>query len=114
MLTNLCDNGIRYSQFTVGKPTLYLKAGVDKDTGTPYLDIIDDGPGVTPEVQKSLFEPFFTTEKSGSGLGLYLSREMCEGNMSRLDYIPGAGPHGCFRISFPHTDRVIESKAVEA
>jgi len=45
-----------------------------------------------------LFEPFFTTESSGTGLGLYIARELAEANGARLDYQP---PGGCFRLSLP-------------
>jgi two-component system sensor histidine kinase PilS (NtrC family) len=61
------------------------------------LDIIDDGPGVDPELQDQLFEPFFTTESQGTGLGLYIAREVCEANGGRLEYVSVA-PGGQFRI----------------
>jgi two-component system, NtrC family, sensor histidine kinase PilS len=61
------------------------------------LDIIDDGPGVDPTLQDMLFEPFFTTESQGTGLGLYIAREVCEANGARLEYVSVA-PGGQFRI----------------
>lgn len=61
------------------------------------LDIIDDGPGVDPALQDQLFEPFFTTESQGTGLGLYIAREVCEANGGRLEYVSVA-PGGQFRI----------------
>jgi two-component system, NtrC family, sensor histidine kinase PilS len=61
------------------------------------LDIIDDGPGVDTALQDQLFEPFFTTESQGTGLGLYIAREVCEANGGRLEYISVA-PGGQFRI----------------
>ena len=65
--------------------------------GRLHLDIIDDGPGVSRETQAHLFEPFFTTEAQGTGLGLYIARELCEGNGARIEYVD-AGGHGHFRI----------------
>jgi two-component system sensor histidine kinase PilS (NtrC family) len=62
-----------------------------------YLDVIDDGPGVSPEAQPHLFEPFFTTEAQGTGLGLYIARELCEGNGARIECVPGSRGH--FRIT---------------
>ena len=55
--------------------------------GTLAIDVFDDGPGVSQQVQAHLFEPFFTTEAQGTGLGLYIARELCEGNGARLEYV---------------------------
>ncbi len=65
--------------------------------GRLALDIHDDGPGVSREAQAHLFEPFFTTEAQGTGLGLYIARELCEGNGARIEHVEGSGGH--FRIT---------------
>jgi two-component system, NtrC family, sensor histidine kinase PilS len=52
------------------------------------LEIADDGSGVPVEAQSHLFEPFFTTEATGTGLGLYIARELCEANGASLHYSP--------------------------
>jgi two-component system sensor histidine kinase PilS (NtrC family) len=62
------------------------------------IDVIDDGPGISTEVQAHLFEPFFTTEAQGTGLGLYIARELCEGSGARIAYVEETGS-GHFRIS---------------
>ena len=57
------------------------------------LSVIDDGPGVAAPSQGQLFEPFFTTDSKGTGLGLYLARELCAANGAALEYVndmPGA------------------------
>jgi signal transduction histidine kinase len=51
-------------------------------------------------VEGEIFEPFFTTAASGTGLGLYLARELCELNRARLSYEPRRGGGSCFRITF--------------
>ena len=51
------------------------------------LSVIDNGPGVAREIQGQLFEPFFTTESKGTGLGLYLARELCAANRAALEYV---------------------------
>ncbi|MEM9101941.1 MAG: ATP-binding protein [Pseudomonadota bacterium] len=100
ILTNLVDNGIRYSIEHTGQPTIQLKVEVNGNTGRFYLDILDNGKGVESKVAEKLFEPFFTTSHSGTGLGLYLSRELCVANRSQLQLIP-VDKGTCFRISFP-------------
>ena len=67
-------------------------------TGRLLIDVHDDGPGVAPQTQAHLFEPFFTTETSGTGLGLYIARELCDGNGARLEYVEN-GHGGQFRIT---------------
>jgi len=66
--------------------------------GRLLVDVHDDGPGVPAETQAHLFEPFFTTETSGTGLGLYIARELCEGNGARLEYVENPAG-GQFRIT---------------
>jgi two-component system sensor histidine kinase PilS (NtrC family) len=51
-----------------------------------------------------IFEPFFTTRSHGTGLGLYISREICESNAARLEYLPGPNGGSCFRIHFPRVN----------
>lgn len=106
VLTNLAQNGLRYSLEHTGKLSLILQGGIDTTTDRPYLNVLDHGPGVPEENRATLFEPFFTTEHTGTGLGLYIAREMCEANQARLSYValPDAG--ACFRITFAHPDRI--------
>jgi two-component system sensor histidine kinase PilS (NtrC family) len=61
------------------------------------LHVIDDGEGVAKELQAQLFEPFFTTFANGTGLGLYIARELCAANSARLDYLD-RGQGADFRI----------------
>lgn len=105
VLSNLVMNGLRYSQQQHGVPHVSLVAGHLDVNDQPFLDVIDDGPGVPATHLDHLFEPFYTTETTGTGLGLYLSREICEANQARLDYLPG-NPGACFRITFAHPDRL--------
>lgn len=86
VVTNLVDNGLRYSEKVTGKPTLTVCSGINQRNGLAFIDIIDQGHGVSEEDIDHLFEPFFTTESSGTGLGLYLSRELCESNQAQLNY----------------------------
>jgi len=74
----------------------------------PYLDVIDDGPGVDPATEEHLFEPFHTTENAGTGLGLYISKELCEANQAQLSYRRTDAGKSCFSIHFPHPDRNLD------
>ena len=107
VLVNLCDNGLRYSQRHTGHRSLLLHAGKTADGERSYLDICDDGPGISDEHRSSIFEPFFTTDKSGTGLGLYLARELCEANQAHLSLLDREPPGCCFRITFSHHRRLI-------
>ena len=97
---NLCHNGLRYSPERSDSPRLKLRGGASGDSANPFLEVIDHGPGVPPGALDHLFEPFFTTEPKGTGLGLYISRELCESNQARLNYLAAPGGGGCFRIVF--------------
>ncbi|RMH43765.1 MAG: PAS domain-containing sensor histidine kinase [Gammaproteobacteria bacterium] len=100
LLTNLCDNAIRHSAEHTGRPYVHIFAGVAYHSGDPYLEVLDEGPGIKPELRDYIFEPFFTTSAKGSGLGLYLSRELCEANGARIEYVASPKGGACFRIYF--------------
>ncbi|GAA4998984.1 HAMP domain-containing sensor histidine kinase [Lysobacter lycopersici] len=73
-----------------------------REGANPVIDVIDRGPGIPEGVAAQLFRPFYTTSEHGTGLGLYIARELCHANDARLDYIArGAGTGSCFRITFP-------------
>ena len=99
---NLCENGLRHAN---GEPTIDLQAGISSGTQKPFLEIRDNGDGIPADDLQQIFEPFFTTRADGSGLGLYIARELCEGNQATLDYLPGGKRGACFRISFPDPRR---------
>jgi two-component system sensor histidine kinase PilS (NtrC family) len=97
---NLCQNAARHGS---GKETalqIRLVGACLPSSERPCLDIIDNGPGIEPELAEKIFEPFFTTKSSGTGLGLYIAREICESNQSQLDYFPATEGGSCFRITF--------------
>lgn len=102
VLSNLCSNGLRYSEKKTGIQRLYIVAAVNETDMLPLIDVEDDGDGVSTEHVDQLFEPFHTSETSGTGLGLFIARELCEANQSRLDYLPTPENRSCFRITFAH------------
>ena len=102
VLTNLVQNALRYSGQENPQSQVWLNLFRDPSSELPILEVSDDGPGVTTEHVQNIFEPFYTTENKGTGLGLYISRELCESNQARLDYKPGETGGSCFRITFAH------------
>ena len=99
VLWNLCDNAIKYASET-GGILVELQAGRMQRTGRPYLEVLDQGHGVDPATIDKIFEPFFTDKKGGTGLGLYISRELCELNRADLVYQPRQPSGSIFRIVF--------------
>jgi two-component system sensor histidine kinase PilS (NtrC family) len=97
VLWNLCLNALRYSQQKNG--SIQLRS-TRLDDGRIILEIIDDGPGIATETVSKLFEPFFTTDAGGTGLGLYIARELCEANGATLEYRTPIEGGACFRIAF--------------
>ena len=106
VLSNLVGNGMRYSGQKNPQAQVWLKLYRDPDSDLPVLDILDDGPGISEEQQQHLFEPFYTTENKGTGLGLYISRELCESNQARLDYKLREEGGSCLRITFAHSRKL--------
>lgn len=101
VLWNLCGNALRYCRKLPGSVQLRVSS---PDAGKVALEIADDGPGVSGEAEQQLFEPFFTTEASGTGLGLYIARELCMANGAALEYVRQASGGACFRIEFGGKD----------
>ena len=110
ILNNLFENGLRYSAQSTGFTTLSLEGGMTgpQEFQVPFLHVIDDGPGVDPQTEEHLFEPFHTTENAGTGLGLYISKELCEANQAQLSYRRTESGKSCFSIHFPHPDRNLD------
>ena len=101
VLINLCENGVRYSFQGTGQYQLSLVAGQESEReGRAYLDVIDTGRGVAPELVELIFDPFFTTEYNGNGLGLFVVKSLCEANQSEIAYHPTRQGQSAFRIYF--------------
>lgn len=113
VLSNLFDNALKYSHLNTNQYQLHLAAGRDPLSGDLFLDVIDEGVGVSMEEKDKIFEPFYTTHHSGTGLGLYISKELCEANQARLDCIPVAFGGACFRISFDTSSFMIDAELAE-
>jgi two-component system sensor histidine kinase PilS (NtrC family) len=83
VVANLLSNALRYASGRAGSIRVWV---VSPAAGRRELHVHDDGPAITPEVRAHLFEPFYTTSSKGTGLGLYVARELCLNNGAMLDY----------------------------
>ena len=104
VLWNLCDNAVKYASET-GGILVELQTGRTQRTGQPYLEVLDQGHGVDPATADKIFEPFYTDRSGGTGLGLYISRELCELNRATLVYQARESGGSIFRIVFSDPDR---------
>lgn len=102
VIWNLAENAIRYSNSDI---LFELHCGIKKESDRAYIDVIDHGPGIPEEAVEHLFEPFFTTNQKGTGLGLYIARELCESNQAALSLFRNTSKGCCFRIHFPHIQK---------
>jgi two-component system sensor histidine kinase PilS (NtrC family) len=83
VLVNLLDNGYRHANKGPGAVRLHLAALNDAQA---VLSVASDGEPIPSDVERYLFEPFFSTRSRGTGLGLYICRELCERYGARIDY----------------------------
>ena len=104
VLWNLCDNAVKYASET-GGIMVEIQGGRIQGQGRPYIEVLDCGLGVDPGTADKIFEPFFTARSGGTGLGLYISRELCELNRATLVYLDRPGGGSIFRIVFADPDR---------
>jgi len=98
ILINLINNGLRHSSYA--HPHAYVEIEVYCVDNDVIIDTLDGGNGVSAEELEHLFNPFFTTDKAGTGLGLYLSQAFCEANQARLLYV-SEHEKTCFRLIAP-------------
>jgi two-component system sensor histidine kinase PilS (NtrC family) len=97
---NLCENAAKYGSESAGGIAVELYWGRMAGSRRPYLEVADRGPGVADELRDRVFEPFATTRSGGTGLGLFISRELAECNRAALTYESRRGGGSVFRIVF--------------
>lgn len=101
----LCDNAVKHFDRDIAQLQIEIRAGVNAKSGGPFIAVCDNGKGIEAQDVTQLFEPFFTTSHAGTGLGLYIARQMSEANRVRLDYQQGDPEGSCFLLRFPHARR---------
>jgi two-component system sensor histidine kinase PilS (NtrC family) len=99
VMWNLCENAVRYGVVD-GKTSVEIRGGRIARSNRPFIEVLDRGAGVSAGMADKIFEPFFTNQRGGTGLGLYISRELCELNHATLVYQPRDGGGSIFRVVF--------------
>ncbi|MCU7939129.1 MAG: hypothetical protein KZQ64_10785 [gamma proteobacterium symbiont of Bathyaustriella thionipta] len=100
IFNNLLQNALRHTiEHNHHFRPVVITAGMDAMNKTPYLQVMNYGQRIPKEDFAQLFEPFFTTEATGTGLGLYIARELAVCNSAKLEYID-IKEGACFQLSF--------------
>ncbi|HKE94841.1 MAG TPA: PAS domain-containing sensor histidine kinase [Povalibacter sp.] len=105
ILWNLCENAVKYGAREPGADSIELRVGRLASTARPFLEVADRGPGIAVQHRERIFEPFFTGNERGTGLGLFLARELAQTNGATLLYEPRTSGGSLFRIVFRDPER---------
>jgi two-component system sensor histidine kinase PilS (NtrC family) len=105
VLWNVCENAIKYAARPDSQVVVELRCGRMAGTGRPFLEVADRGPGIDRQAADRIFEPFFTSSAGGTGLGLFIARELCQCNGALLVYEPRNGGGSIFRVIFSDPQR---------
>jgi two-component system sensor histidine kinase PilS (NtrC family) len=104
VMTVLVQNALTYGRMPGEPARITLVARRGEEDAPVLLEVVDRGPGIPPSVADRLFEPFFTTSEHGTGLGLYIARQLCEANQASLSHVPLPGGGSCFRIGMVRSE----------
>jgi len=104
VLWNLCDNALKYGTSEVSE-RIELRMGRISSTARPFLEVADRGRGIEEAHAERIFEPFFTSGAGGTGLGLFIARELCQTNGAMLLYENRPGGGSIFRVIFADPQR---------
>ena len=102
---NLCDNALRHACSGTADSTIDIRVGRLSPGARPFLEIADRGPGIPEKDVERIFEPFFSGGRGGTGLGLFLARELAQTNGATLLYEARHGGGSIFRLVFADPTR---------
>jgi two-component system sensor histidine kinase PilS (NtrC family) len=105
LLWNLCENALKYGRRADDDAPVELRTGRITTSDRPFLEILDRGPGIAAADAERIFEPFFTGSKGGTGLGLFIARELAQCNRAALIYEARSGGGSVFRVVFADPQR---------
>ena len=102
VLVNLLRNGIEaMAEAGVPAPAITVTVRTMKENDHVQVTIRDNGPGLTPEDIRRVFQPFYTTKANGIGMGLKISRSLIEANGGQLWVDAQEGPGAAFHFTLP-------------
>jgi two-component system sensor histidine kinase PilS (NtrC family) len=104
VIWNLCDNAMKYGEARDGI-SVEINLGRLNPSNRPFLEVSNRGQGIEPQAVDRIFEPFFTGRKGGTGLGLFIARELCQLNRAILLYEPHNDGGSIFRVVFSDPQR---------
>jgi two-component system sensor histidine kinase PilS (NtrC family) len=112
VIDNLAENALRHgvpeTAMRYGDhAVLEIRLGIRPFRDQPSIEILDRGAGIGSDAREQIFEPFYTSSSHGTGLGLFIARELCECNNAALTYHERGGGGSCFRITFTRSEKWI-------
>jgi two-component system sensor histidine kinase PilS (NtrC family) len=105
LMWNLCENAWRYGHPPATPPSIEVRSGRMPVSERPFVEVADRGPGIAAGDTERIFEPFFTAGEGGTGLGLFIARELAQCNRAILVYEPRGGGGSIFRVVFADPQR---------
>lgn len=100
IISALVENAVKHQAQKAADLVISLTGGDAPGRDAGYIEVIDNGVPIPSDIVDKLFEPFFTTSNQGTGLGLYIVKELCDANNIRISYLPLASGGNCFKLKF--------------
>jgi signal transduction histidine kinase len=100
-LANLLRNAIEACQAAGVTPHVRAYGSIEEAHRITRVTVLDNGPGVAPGVLDRIFQPFFTTKKTGTGLGLALVQKIIVTHNGRITVSIPSGGGACFQVTLP-------------
>ena len=105
LMWNLCENALKYGHLPHQQANIEIRSGRMPVSERPFVEVADRGPGIKAGDTERIFEPFFTAGEGGTGLGLFIARELAQCNRAILVYESRAGGGSIFRVVFADPQR---------
>jgi two-component system sensor histidine kinase FlrB len=101
-LQNLINNSIQ-----MAKSEASIQVNVTSQEGFAYISVIDNGPGISPELAEHIFEPFYTSRTQGTGLGLAVVKSVATAHQGDVKVLPhsSGGAHFCIKLPLEETQK---------